>query len=163
MMQTQPDTARPATTGSELTAYLDQVRTRRAELHDSLSAVDLALESAIGRGGVWRERLHAALAELAHDFSDHVEVTERPGGIYDRISASAPRLVPAIERQRAEHRDFAEAIDGFLAVLEHGGTVADLPAFREEVTTLVGRLRRHRQVGGDLVYEAYEVDLGGSG
>ena len=163
MLNSQPDTLRPATTGSELTAYLDQVRRRRAELHESLSAVDLALESAIGSGSAWRERVRAALAELAHDFSDHVEVTERPGGIYDRIRTSAPRLQPAIDRLRAEHRDFAGAIDGFLAVLEHGGTVADLPAFREEVTILVGRLRRHRQVGGDLVYEAYEVDLGGSG
>jgi hypothetical protein len=162
-MTSQPDTDRPATTESELTAFLDQVRARRAELHESLSAVDLALESAIGRGGAWRERVHAALAELAHDFSDHVEITERPGGIYDRIQAFAPRLGTAIDRLRAEHRDLAEAIGGYLAVLEHGGTVADLPAFREELTTLVRRVRRHRQAGGDLVYQAYEVDLGGSG
>jgi hypothetical protein len=162
-MTSQPDTDRPATTEPELTAFLDQVRARRAELHESLSAVDLALESAIGRGGAWRERVHAALAELAHDFSDHVEITERPGGIYDRIQSSAPRLGLAIDRLRAEHRDLAEAIGGYLAVLEHGGTLADLPSFREELTTLVRRLRRHRQAGGDLVYQAYEVDLGGSG
>jgi hypothetical protein len=48
-------------------------------------------------------------------------------------------------------------------VLEHGGTIGDLPAFREEVTTLMGQLVRHRQKGADLVYEAYDVDLGGSG
>jgi hypothetical protein len=48
-------------------------------------------------------------------------------------------------------------------VLEHGGTTADLPVFREEVTTLMGQLVRHRQKGADLVYEAYDVDLGGSG
>ena len=41
--------------------------------------------------------------------------------------------------------------------------MADLPAFREELTTLMGRLRRHRQAGSDLIYEAYDVDLGGSG
>ena len=48
-------------------------------------------------------------------------------------------------------------------MLEHGGTLADMPAFREELTTLIGRLVRHRQAGGDLVYEAYSVDLGGQG
>jgi hypothetical protein len=162
-MQSQPDTDRPATMETELTTYLDQVRAHRAELHESLSAVDLALEAAIGRGGLWRERVRAALAELAHDFADHVELTESPGGVYDRIRSSAPRLAPAIDRLRAEHDDLAEAINGYLAVLEHGGTVADLPVFREELTTLVRRLRRHRQAGGDLVYQAYEVDLGGSG
>jgi hypothetical protein len=58
---------------------------------------------------------------------------------------------------------FTEAVAGYLAVLEHGGTIADLPAFREEVTTLMGQLVRHRQKGADLVWEAYDVDLGGQG
>ena len=30
-------------------------------------------------------------------------------------------------------------------------------------TELVGRVVRHRQRGADLIYEAYEVDIGGSG
>jgi hemerythrin HHE cation binding domain-containing protein len=162
-MQSQPDTDQPATTGTELAAYLEQVRAHRAELYDSLSAVDLALESPIARGGLWRERVRAALAELAHDFADHVELTESRGGVYDRILASAPRLRGAVDRLRGEHRDLGEGIDGYLAVLEHGGTMADLPVFREELTVLMGRLVRHRQKGGDLVYEAYDVDLGGSG
>ena len=139
------------------------MRAHRAELYDSLSAVDLALESPIARGGLWRERVRAALAELAHDFADHVELTESPGGVYDRILSSAPRLRGAVDRLRVSTATCGEAIDGYLAVLEHGGTMADLPVFREELTALVGRLVRHRQNGGDLIYEAYDVDLGGSG
>jgi hypothetical protein len=139
------------------------VRAHRAELHESLGAVDLALESPIGRGGVWRERVRAALAELAHDFADHIALTESPGGVYDRVQSSSPRLRAGVKRLRSEHHDFGDAINGYLAVLEHGGTMADLPAFREELTTLMGRLRRHRQAGSDLIYEAYDVDLGGSG
>ena len=34
---------------------------------------------------------------------------------------------------------------------------------REAATELVGRIVRHRQRGADLIYEAYEVDIGGSG
>ena len=163
MMQLDQDTDRPVTTDTELAAYLERVRAHRAELHESLSAVDLALESPIARGGLWRERVRAALAELAHDFADHIALTESPGGVYDRVQSSSPRLRAAVNRLRAEHHDFGDAINGYLAVLEHGGTMADLPAFREELTTLMGRLRRHRQAGSDLIYEAYDVDLGGSG
>ena len=36
-------------------------------------------------------------------------------------------------------------------------------AHREAATELVGRIVRHRQRGADLIYEAYEVDIGGSG
>jgi hypothetical protein len=148
---------------AQLAAHLDRVRRHRSELRESVAAVDLALESPIARGGMWRERVRAALAELAHDFDDHVALTECPGGIYDRARRSAPRLSGRVDRLLREHRELREAIHGYLAVLEHGGTMADLPVFREELTILMGRLVRHRQKGGDLVYEAYDVDLGGSG
>ena len=146
----------------EMAAYFERVRAHRSELRESVAAVGLALESPIARGGAWRERVRAALAELAHDFADHIALTESPGGIYDRAKHTAPRLSVAVDRLLAEHRDYRDAIGGYLAVLEHGGTTADLPAFREELTSLMERLVRHRQAGGDLVYEAYEVDLGGS-
>ena len=147
----------------EFTASLDRVRAHRAELRDSVAAVDEALTSPIARGGAWRERVRAALAELSHDFQDHVELTERPGGLYDTVRRSDPRHIAAVDRLTGEHETYAEAIRGYLAVLEHGGTIADLPAFREEVTTLMGQLVRHRQKGADLVWEAYDVDLGGQG
>ena len=40
-----------------------------------------------------------------------------------------------------------------LGVKEYAGAIVDAGAV----------LVRHRQAGGDLVYEAYDVDLGGSG
>jgi hypothetical protein len=148
---------------TEFASYLERVRAHRAELRDSVAAVDEALASPIARGGAWRERVRAALAELAHDFQDHIDLTEGQGGLYDSVRRGAPRLSGAVNRLTGEHQQYGEAIRSYLAVLEHGGTVADLPAFREEVTTLMGKLVRHRQKGADLVYEAYSVDLGGSG
>ena len=159
----QPDDQPAVASSADLEVHLDRVRRHRSELRESVAAVDLALEAPIARGGMWRERVRAALAELAHDFDDHVALTESPGGIYDRARHNAPRLAGRVNRLLAEHQDLRAAIHGYLAVLEHGGTMADLPVFREELTVLVGRLVRHRQKGGDLVYEAYDVDLGGSG
>lgn len=143
--------------------YMKRVRAHRAELKDSVAAVDDALASPIAKGGAWRERVRAALAELSHDFRDHIELTEGEGGLYESVRQGAPRLAARVKRLTDEHESYEEAIHAYLAVLEHGGTTADLPAFREEVTTLMGRLARHRQTGADLVYEAFEVDLGGQG
>ena len=39
----------------------------------------------------------------------------------------------------------------------------DLAGHREAATRLLDRLVRHRQRGSDLIYEAYAVDIGGSG
>jgi hypothetical protein len=150
-------------TTTDFVAYMERVRAHRAELRDSVAAVDEALASPIARGGAWRERVRAALAELSHDFRDHIDLTEGPGGVYDGARRSAPRLDAAVNRLIEEHVRYTEAVGAYLAVLEHGGTIADLPAFREEVTTLMGQLVRHRQKGADLVWEAYDVDLGGQG
>ncbi len=145
-----------------LTAYLDRVRAHRAELHDCVRALDDTLATPLARAP-WRERVRAALAELSSDLDVHIELTDGPGGLYERLGQASPRLSGPLDRLRAEHAPLREAVQGFLAALESGeGAPADLPAFREEVTVLVGRLIRHRQTGTDLVYEAYEVDLGGS-
>ncbi|GAA1504961.1 hypothetical protein GCM10009740_39930 [Terrabacter terrae] len=166
-MKVQPNAPSPplapaVETAADLAVHLERVRLHRSELRESVAAVDLALEAPIARGGMWRERVRAALAELGHDFEDHITLTEGPGGLYERLRHAAPRLSVPVDRLAAEHRELREVIHGYLTVLEHGGTIGDLPVFREELTVLVGRLVRHRQRGGDLVYEAYDVDLGGS-
>ncbi|MCU1538159.1 MAG: hypothetical protein JWP82_2510 [Humibacillus sp.] len=162
-MQVETGTGRPVTTPAELAAHLEQVRAHRAELRESVAAVELALETPLARQGPWLERVGVALTELAHDFGEHVALTESPGGIYDRARHTAPRLGGAVRRLLTEHRDLAAEIVRLLTVLESGAVPADLRGLREELTVLTGRLGRHRQAGGDLVYEAYDVDLGGSG
>jgi hypothetical protein len=170
-MNVQPETTNgagaaptaPSTTAQEFAAHLDSVRAHRALMRDSVSAVQLALDAPVARGGMWRERVRAALAELDHDFEDHVTLTECPNGVYDRARHVAPRLSTSVDRLRAEHGELRDALRGYLAVVEHGGTMSDLPVFREELSTLVGRFVRHRRKGDDIIHEAYAVDLGGSG
>ncbi len=147
---------------STFATYLDRVRAHRAELHESVAAVGTALGAPVTRGGAWRERVRAALAELSHDFDAHIDLTEAPGGLYDNVRAGDLRLAAAVDRLTSEHVLYRDTIGSYLTVIEHGGTLADLPAFREELKQLVDGLVRHRKRGRDLVYEAFQVDLGGS-
>ncbi|HSP59594.1 MAG TPA: hypothetical protein VLO09_00910 [Ornithinimicrobium sp.] len=146
----------------ELEVYLQEVRARRAEMRESLTAVLDALAVPLGRTDVWPDRVRAALIELAHDFEDHIGVTERPDGMFGDVLDGQPRLVRSVEMLLAEHAPLREDIEGSLALLEPGAAV-DLADVRERVTGLVGRLVRHRQRGSDLIYEAYAVDIGGQG
>lgn len=150
-------------TRDDFAAYLEQVRTHRAELRDSVRRVDDALASPIARGSAWRTRVAVALSELSRDFEDHVYLTERPGGVYDSASTAAPRLATTAERLVAEHAALREAVTACVAAYTDGPDDADLAELRERATKLVGQLVRHRQRGGDLVYEAYNVDIGGQG
>lgn len=143
--------------------HLQEARARRAQMRESIAAVVDAIDVPLGRPLVWRERVRAALTELAHDFEDHIDMTERPDGMFSAVLDGHPRLVRSVETLLAEHASLRADIAGCLARLDHGDATADLAAFREELTRLAGRLVRHRQRGSDLVYEAYAVDIGGQG
>jgi hypothetical protein len=147
---------------ADFASYLERVRAHRAELRDSVAAVDDALASPIS-GPEWRDRVCTALTELAHDFRTHIDLTEGEGGLYADVRASSPRLSGRVRRLTDEHVRYSGHINSLLARLDGAGPVDDLQDFREEVTALMGQMVRHRQTGADLVFEAYEVDIGGSG
>ena len=71
--------------------HLEHVTAARAELGDSMRALQDALALPLGLP-VWGRRVRAALTELAHDLREHVALTESPGGLYADIGATAPRL-----------------------------------------------------------------------
>ncbi|WP_392543169.1 hypothetical protein [Oryzobacter telluris] len=146
------------------TAYLERLRAHRAELGEAMAALDAALALPVGLGSVWRRRVRAALTELAHDLQDHVELTEGAGGLYDDLRRSSPRLSSRVDRQLADHAVVLAEVERLLGERDEGFTdEEEVAAHREAATALVGMLIRHRQRGSDLVYEAYAVDLGGSG
>jgi hypothetical protein len=145
-------------------AYLEQVRGHRSELGESMAALEAATSLPVGLGALWRRRVRAALTELAHDLRDHVELTEADGGLYPDILATSPRLAHGVQQQVEDHRWFLEEVERLLAERDEGlRDEASLAAHREAATALVHRMVRHRQRGSDLIYEAYAVDIGGSG
>lgn len=141
---------------------LDAVRVRRAELRESLNALEGRLAApAAGRAVVWGEAVHASLLTLAGDFGAHVEVTEGPTGLHQSILAGDLRLASAVAALAAEHAEIAEEIAVLVAESEAPVTPPDVDALRERATRLLGHLIRHRQRGADLIYEAFQTDIGG--
>ena len=140
---------------------LEGIRRRRAELRDSMSALESALAApAPGRLTRWTERVRAALMELSADFREHVTIAEAPDGINARALRSAPRLVKAVDRLNAEHAELIARMEQLLdALAAPSATTAE--DVRDDLTRLLGRLVRHRQRGSDLLYEAWAVDIGG--
>ncbi len=145
-------------------AYLEEARQQRAELGESMAALEAALTLPAAVGPVWRRRVRAALTELSHDLRDHAELTEAEGGFYADIGVTAPRLTYGVEVQLGEHAEALAEVERLLAERDEGLADDDaVEAHREACIQLLGRLVRHRQRTSDLIYEAYAVDIGGSG
>lgn len=144
------------------TEHLAQVRAHRGELGESMHALEDVVALPLGMA-VWGRRVRAALTELASDLRDHVDLTESPGGLYAGLSATAPRLSHGIEAQLEDHRFFIAEVERLLQARDDGITREQLGEHRDQLTALLHRLVKHRQRGSDLIYEAYEVDIGGQG
>ncbi len=144
------------------TDLLAQVRRRRAELRHAMGVLEQALGSpATGRPEAWVARVRNALLAIDADFRMHVEVTEGPHGLYEQMLADSPRLTGPIRRLTLEHRVLGDTVLELLAWTEKPAD-ADAPAaIRARATDLLAQLARHRQEGADLLYEAYESDIGG--
>ncbi len=143
-------------------AVLESLRRHRAELRESMSALEQALAAPAPIDPTrWAQRVHVALVELSADFREHIDITEGPDGLYREVLATAPRMSGAVAQLTREHVLTTNLIDELLARVstpEHG---EDVESVRALGTALLGRLVRHRQRGSDLVYETFEFDIGG--
>lgn len=142
--------------------FLENLRRRRAELLDSMRAVEQALAAPTpGREAYWAERVHVALVELAADFRVHVDITEGPSGLYGELVATAPRLAGKVARLTRAHVLIQERVDDALARAGAPDVTEHVDELRAHATAMLAELLRHRQYGSDLVFEAYAVDIGG--
>jgi hypothetical protein len=151
----EPNTSKPDQ------VLLEALRQHRAELRESIVALENALAAPPTAGQErWVQRVQAALVELTGDFREHIDITEGPDGLYRDLLRTSPRLSEPIAGLTREHVLITGQVDDLLARVS-APDLTDLERVRALGTALLGRLVRHRQRGSDLVFEAYQVDIGG--
>jgi len=148
----------------DVSPTLAETARRRADLRDALMDVEQAISRpAVGREPEWTKGVVLRLEGLAHAIEEHVEITERPEGLYDEISTKAPHLATKIDRLREEHPVLRDRTQVLLTKLQTTpiGPAWPLDEARDDLQRLLGQIVRHRQLGSDLVWEAYNLDIGG--
>jgi hypothetical protein len=148
-------------------AQLEGVRSRRAGLRAAMGELEHALAAAAPNRPVeWTVGVRDALHDLHEVWTRHVVETEAPGAFFDELVTESPRLATPAARLRREHSEIGAAIvraERLLATAAVDDAFAAwVDGARQELTTLLAALARHRQRGADLVSEAYHVDIGGS-
>jgi len=115
---------------------------------------------AIGRELEWSENLDIQLRKLSSALEQHVVTTEGPKGLLTQIVEAAPRLQHRVDIALDDHIQLRRQLGAALDSLSTETRKVD--ELREQVTRLLGDLTRHRQLGADLIYEAYSVDIEGA-
>jgi len=131
---------------------------RRIELKQALSDVEIAAASPSG-APAWRDRVLEQLQSLRTALLQHVEEVEHESGLLAEILDVAPRLANKIALVRDEHPKLCEQVANAITMTK---TSSDAEEIRAEILLALSAIARHRQRGADLVYEGYDVDIGGS-
>lgn len=146
----------------ELTQAFAAARQRREDVRDALGALERALAApAPGREAAWGTDAASAARTLLDAWDAHVVTTEDPDGLFAEVMERAPRLAHQIDRLRAEHdlvrAELDAALDRLVAVAAGNDHIDDA---REVALAALAGIVRHRHRGADLVWEAYNADIG---
>jgi hypothetical protein len=141
---------------------LAAVRRRRVSLRSAMNNFEDALAMHMAdRIERWTEGVRPAAEEVQMHLREHIVTTEGAEGFHAEILAAAPRLSHAVEVLVHDHVILTGLIAKIIVQLRDAQNRQDVEGIRERGTDLIARLSRHRQRGADLIYEAYEYDLGG--
>ncbi len=102
--------------------------------------------------------------DVSGALEDHITEVEGPGGLADDITVHVPRLIGMMNVLKAEHVELRQMVAQLFEDLgRSAGKFGNdkVVAVRRKALVFLGRIARHRQKGADLVYEAYNVDIGG--
>jgi hypothetical protein len=145
---------------------IEGVRSRRAGLRSAMSQLEYALAApAPHRVDEWRRGVRDALGSLHDVWTRHIVETEAPGAFLDELIGEAPRLSTPASRLRREHNEILGVINRSEKSL--GQVLLDddhdrfVDVLRADLTEMLCALAHHRQRGADLIFAAYDVDIGG--
>lgn len=144
---------------------LEAVRQRRITLRDSMEHLKQALAAdaatAVEPTGSSRAAILAAAQQLQACLVEHIDATEGPDGFHHDMLTAAPRLAHDVKILVAEHVRMTAMLSDLMSQSAPESAVEDNDAVRGLGARLVAAVNRHLQRGSDLIYEAFESDLGG--
>ncbi|MFG1650753.1 hypothetical protein ACGFIE_12540 [Micromonospora sp. NPDC049275] len=149
-------TARSSTTRTRVVGLPGEPRPAglAGDLHALARAVALATSEPR-----WRETVLLRLHPVGQGFAEHVRATEGPAGLYRELLTHSPRLDHGIRLLTREHAPIVAAVLTMQRLAERSEASPD--ELRRRAGHLLRTLARHRRRGADLLWQAYQTDLGG--
>jgi hypothetical protein len=144
------------------TRRLTHLRRRRHELRRSMSALEHALASPVSTDAAdWAAAVRGSLLDLASDLRVHITITEGPDGLYAELERHAPRLAGTVEQLIREHLAITRQVEQLLQLTDEAEDGQHVGLVRRLGVELFVGLMHHRQRDADVVFEAYDFDVGG--
>jgi hypothetical protein len=144
-----------------MSEWLERAREHRAGLRTAIGRVERALSGPAGggRAGPWSKELREELIDLTAALDLHIVTTEADDGLLADIVLADPRLAHRVDLTKSDHVALRQVSSAAIGLVDSVVDDASVAAARDAVVGLLTALVRHRHLGADLVYEAYNVDI----
>lgn len=137
------------------------IRARRESLRRAITRIEVVLSRpGQDRHQAWAGEVGSAVDVLADVWETHVALTEAPDGLLAQIVNEAPRLASTVGRLRREHLQIAARLRTTGEQLDSADE-SGLAVIRADLAGLLIKINGHRRDGGELIHQAYQVDIGG--
>lgn len=135
---------------------IDMIEQEHEALREKLGQISRVLEV----GEMPRKDLLALLGELEDDLTVHFSHEEHQG-VFDQITAQAPRLTRQVDGLWSEHRDMLKEIGTVIESAESGKMTR--PWWKElgvQFRALSKQLMHHESAENQLLQRAFQEDIG---
>lgn len=140
-----------------------EVVRHRSRLKAAMSQLDSAL--AAGReqpATTWLSSLGDACTTLSEALRRHVALHEGPDSFHSEILRAQPHLAPRVSWLQRDHAQLHSHLESFRRQIDLAGSTAVPTAeLHRAGNALLHLFSRHRRRGADVVWDAFEFDLGG--
>jgi len=140
---------------------VEDTRRDRARSLSSLHEVErLAGAAGPTRPHEWRDDLLMAIEELSTSLHDQYERSGGDDGLLARVVVETPHLSNSVAELRRTQSKVSDELDHLRQSLTDLSRTVDVAAVRRKVADLTAQIRELRAWETDIVYEAYDFDLG---
>lgn len=141
----------------------DKVVRHRSRLKAAMSQLDSALAAGNEQPGTtWLASLGDACAGLRAALHRHVALHEGPDSFHSEILRAQPHLAARVTWLQRDHAELRTHLESFSQQVDLArSTAASTADLHRAGSTLLHLFSRHRRKGADVVWDAFEFDLGG--
>ena len=126
------------------TPALQEAAKRRRTLHEALVGLEFAISSpAAGRIPDWTSLVTKEVTAIRDAWDQHVDTTEKPGGLYEEIVGISPRLARMLQRSEYTKDAAAPKNGGNEVSVASGSSSPSRPVKRSRFAAAALAGRRH--------------------
>ena len=137
----------------------DRIGPQRGHLREASQRFQAAAADVTAAPDAWILAVGGALAGLGDAWTEHVDFTEAPDGLFDELLDDSIEVAPEVDHLRRDHEALVAAMTRARDLLASPTAGPDDTRLLQSLAGISKQVDQHRRRGSDLLYQVYSVDV----